>query len=144
MSDESDEEEDGPRGHLVAVFGPFASKALVVVSAKVAHQMVDVGEIDAQPAFLINAVADELDRMPEEIADSAFAALARQLALEISNPFNSATSKAACSKELRETMGALRAWAADGGEEEDDADRRARERAERIARQSAAGAPSPS
>lgn len=97
-------------GHLVGVFGPFGSRALVELPTTVARQMIDDGIVDPAPAFLLDAVRAELAsiaKRDKELAASARAELARSLAYEIANPHNSATSKAACSRELRETLDRL-------------------------------------
>lgn len=99
------------RGHLVGVFGPFGNRALVELSTEDARRLVDEGELEPQPAFLLDAVAGELDALrvrAPELADSALAGAARVLAYELSNPHNSATSKAACARELREALDRLR------------------------------------
>lgn len=85
---------------------------------------------------VVEAVERELARLHKrgavDLADSAMAAAALALALEIDTGGNSATSKSMCAKELRETLSAL--WAAAPPEEAmDDLDELAQRRASRRA-----------
>lgn len=99
------------KGCIVGVFGPFQSRALVEVPTSVAQDMVDEKVIDPAPAFLMDAVAADLAELRKRdpgVADSALGASAMALALEMSNPHNSATSKSMCAKVLIDTMERLR------------------------------------
>jgi hypothetical protein len=88
------------------------------------------------------AVLREVGALGGGLDESALAASALALAEAIDAP-GSATSKAMVAKELRETLAALRALAPPKAEE-DEIDRARRRRDERLARQSASGATSPS
>lgn len=57
---------------------------------------------------VLDAVDRDLSRLPDDLAESAFAETARALAREIDSEDNSATSKSMCARELREVMGKLR------------------------------------
>jgi hypothetical protein len=75
--------------------------------------------------------------------ESPLAAQARALAAEMDNSRNGGTSKALISKELRETLAALRALAPPKIEE-DEVELARKRRADRLARGAAAGASSSS
>lgn len=101
-------------GRIVSVFGPFNSRALVEVSAEDAMRMVDADELDACGRGVIDAIDGELAELrtrAPDAADSATAAAARSLAFELENPYNSLTSKAMATRELRESMSQLHALA---------------------------------
>lgn len=69
----------------------------------------DLPELWTQhPIQAVEAELDEIRRVSEKVADSALAAFALQMAREMSNPRNSATSKAYCAREARETITRLR------------------------------------
>lgn len=105
------QEESEARGHLVGVFGPFGKRALVEVSADVASTLVAEEIIDPAPVFIIDATLRDLDALRErdpELADSALGMTALTLAYEMANPSNSATSKAMCAGQLRDTLARLR------------------------------------
>lgn len=94
---------------LVSVFGPFNSRVLVEMSAERAHGLLDGQPLNSSlaPTRVIDATLAEiadLAKREKGLAESALAASAIALAYEIENPFNSATSKSMCSRELRETM----------------------------------------
>jgi hypothetical protein len=91
---------------------------------------------------VVEAVLREVGALGGGLEDSALAATAEALAQAIDAP-GSATSKAMVAKELRETLAALRDLAPPKIEE-DEVDRARRRRDERLARQSASGATSPS
>jgi hypothetical protein len=98
-------------GHIVGVFGPFGNYALVEMTIDQARGLVDEGEIEPAPVFIVDAVLGELDdlgKRDEKLAGSTLGALAKSLAYELANPHNSATSKAACARELREALDRLR------------------------------------
>lgn len=123
------------RGRVVSVFGAFNGRALVEVSADTAAEMVDAGELDPCGRGVIDAIDGELaalrSRAPD-LADSAVAAGARSLAYEMEHPYNSATSKAMCMREMRESMGELRRLAP-AEREKDDLDDLAARRDRRLA-----------
>lgn len=107
---EPDDEGERP-GHLVGVFGPFNSRALVEVSSTVAQQLVDDATIDPAPVFVVDAVRRDLASLAErdaELAGSGLAMSMLTMAYEMSNPYNSATSKSMCAKALADGMRQLR------------------------------------
>lgn len=98
-------------GYLVSVFGPFNSRALVMVSADLAMELVDAERIDPCGRGVIDAVDRDLALLREhspDVADSALGAAARSLAIELENPYNSLTSKAMATRELREDLDRMR------------------------------------
>jgi hypothetical protein len=96
---------------LVAVFGPFGRRALVEMSAERALGLFDQPLSPAlAPTRVIDATLNglaELAKRAPGIDESSIAATAVALAYEIDSPFNSATSKSLCAKQLRETMALL-------------------------------------
>jgi hypothetical protein len=99
------------RGRLVSVFGPFNSRALVEVSAELALELVGDEKIDSCGRGVVDAVDRDLAEIRKRypaVADSALGAAARSLALELENPYNSLTSKAMATRELREDLDRLR------------------------------------
>lgn len=110
-SRKSKTEEPELRGHLIGVFGPFNSRALVEVSAAVAAKLVGDEMIDPAPVFIIDGVLGDLAALAErdqDLAGSALGMTALTLAYEMANPNNSATSKAMCAGQLRDTLARLR------------------------------------
>lgn len=98
---------------LISVFGPFGSSALVEMSTERAVALFEEPALGSglAPTRVIDATAAEIETLVKrspELADSAMAASAIALAYQIENPFNSATSKSMCARELRETMSKLR------------------------------------
>lgn len=85
-----------------------------------------------------DAVRTELEALGPDVPDSALGALALTLAAQVD-----ARVSWAVAKELRETLGAIRVLSPPQ-EQEDDIERARRRRVERLARQSASGAPSSS
>lgn len=96
---------------LVSVHGAFASRALVDMPADLAKELFGqpLSSVLA-PTHVIDATLGEIREIAKRdkpLAESALAASAVALAYEIQNPFNSATSKSMCARELRETMAKL-------------------------------------
>jgi ABC-type branched-subunit amino acid transport system substrate-binding protein len=89
---------------VVSVFGPFGSQALVHMSSAEAAKLVETDVAATAPAYVIEAVSNDLFRLPVHLHASAMAATARAMAFELSNPYNSATSKAQCAKVLADVM----------------------------------------
>lgn len=96
---------------VVSVFGPFGSRTLVDMPTGLAVDLFEVPLGEAARTDVIDAALREVagvrSRDPE-LADSALAASAVALAYEIAHPWNSATSKSMCARELREHMDRLR------------------------------------
>lgn len=125
---------------VISVFGPFASRALVEMSADLACELFDGPLSGMGRTKLVEAVERDLAVLGEldpKLPESALAASALALAYEIEHPYNSATSKSMCAKQLRETLDRLRELAPDvaGKDEVDDLSKR---RAERLAGRSTA------
>jgi hypothetical protein len=134
---DTESETDG-RGHLVGVFGPFNSRALVEVSSEVAQKLIDDATIDPAPAFVIDAVLRDIASLAErdkELAGSGLAMSMLTMAYEMANPYNSATSKSMCAKALADAMRQLRelAPAKQGADAIDDISRAREARRERSA-----------
>lgn len=96
---------------VISVFGPFGSKALVEMSVGEAKGLIEGPMVEAAPMDVIDGVLHDLQvlmKHDETIAESALAATAVMLAKELANPYNSATSKSMCAKELKDTLAQLR------------------------------------
>jgi hypothetical protein len=102
----------GERGAtVISVYGPFSSRCLVEMSADLANELFPKGLGVSSRSNVISAAEHDVDKIRErspELAESALAAAAIRLAYEIEHPFNSATSKSMCAREMREVLGALR------------------------------------
>ena len=96
---------------ILSVFGPFGSQVLVQMPATTAHALFgDRPRADFARAETVDGVLRDLAEIAKrdsDVAESALAATAVRMALELEHPFNSATSKAQCAKELRRTMDRL-------------------------------------
>jgi hypothetical protein len=107
---------------LVSVFGPFNAYALVEMSAERAAELFDCPLTSSlSSSVVIDATEAELKLIAKRnpgLAGSALAASAVALAYEIQNPYNSATSKSMCARELRETMAKLRELAPEADAED--------------------------
>lgn len=140
---------DGDRGpvdlkafgaRVVSVFGPFNSRVMIEMNAERAEALFPDGLGDARPARVIDAIEREIESwrgLAPLVADSTYAATAVALAYEVEDPWNSATSKAYCAKELRETMTLLRAMLP-VAEKKDGINELERRREERLASRGAA------
>jgi hypothetical protein len=119
---------------LIGVYGPFNARALVEMSALRAEELLGQPLTSTvSPTRVIDATELEIAALAKReasISDTALAAAAVALAYQIDNPFNSATSKSMCARELRETMAKLRELAP-VGEEPDGIDQLAGRRANR-------------
>lgn len=96
---------------VVSVFGPFKNRVLIEMDAERAMEMFPDGLGDARPSRMIDATEGEIESwrtVAPKVAASAYAAAAVAMAYEVEDPYNGATSKAYCAKELRETMTLLR------------------------------------
>lgn len=125
---------------VVSVFGAFNSRVMIELDAERAMELFPDGLGDARPSRVIEAIEREIESWrgaSPKLADSTYAATAVALAYEVENPWNSATSKAYCAKELRETMTLLRAMLP-ADEKKDGIDDLERRRAERLAARGAA------
>ena len=91
--------------------GPFGGVTLVQMPTAVAEQLFPDGLATAAPLDVLEAVARDVAAIRERdeaLADSALAAAAAALARELANPYNSATSKSMCAREMREHLDRLR------------------------------------
>lgn len=98
-------------GKVISIFGMFNSRVLIELPSDRAAKMF-VGPLEQfSPHQLVESVQRDLDKIRElsvELADSALAASALAMALEIENPYNSATSKSMCARSLADSMATLR------------------------------------
>jgi hypothetical protein len=105
----------------VSVFGAFNSRVLIEMPAEAAQELFPEPFSESGRLNVIEAAEREVEAIGERdasLAGSALAASAVALAYEIANPFNSATSKSMCAREMRDTLDRLRELAP----EEDHAD----------------------
>ena len=120
---------------LISLHGPAkARRVLVEMSALRAEELLGQPLTSTvAPTRVVDATELEIASLAKReasISDTALAAAAIALAYQIDNPFNSATSKSMCARELRETMAKLRELAP-VGEEPDGIDQLAGRRANR-------------
>jgi hypothetical protein len=125
---------------VVSVFGPFASKVLILMSVDQAAKVFPEHLALSGSTEVSEAIARDLagiaQRAPD-LADSTLAATARALALELDHPFNSATSKSMCARALMDAMTQLRELTPEE-DEQDGLDDLSTRRANRLAGGSAA------
>lgn len=98
-------------GRVLSVFGPFGSRTLIELPTDVAQEMFPDGLAFSGRPDVVEATEREVAALGErapEVGGSALASAAVALAYELTNPFNSATSKSMCARELREAMARLR------------------------------------
>ena len=106
---------------VVSVYGPFNSRVLIEMPADKAAGLFPEPLGACGLAVVLDGVVRDLEAIAavdEALAGSGLAGVAMRLAYELEHPYNSATSKAACARELRETQETLRALAP--AEEESD------------------------
>jgi hypothetical protein len=130
---------------IVSVFGPFNSRVLIEMSSEAAQPMFPEPFARSARTHVISAAMREVEALRErdaQLADSALAASAVALAYEIENPYNSATSKSMCARELRDTLDRLRELAP-VKRREDSVDVIRNDLAERRAKRDAGGAKTP-
>lgn len=119
---------------VISVFGPFNSRVLIELSADLAMRLfAEPLERSSRTTVIEAAMRDvqAIRKRDPELAKSALAAAAVALAYEIEHPYNSATSKSMCSRELRETIDRLRELAPEQ-EETDRLDELTAQRSARI------------
>jgi len=96
---------------VVSVFGPFNSRVLIEMAAETAQEMFPDPLAISGHTNVIDGAGREVEsirKRDEELAESALAASAVALAREIEHPYNSATSKSMCAREMRDTLDRLR------------------------------------
>jgi hypothetical protein len=101
----------GLGARVVSVFGPFNSRVLIEMPAEAAEPMFPDGLGASGRVHVVEAAMREVEAIrerDEELAGSALSASAVALAYEIEHPFNSATSKSMCAREMRDTLDRLR------------------------------------
>lgn len=122
-------------GRVLSVFGPFGSSTMIMLPTEIAQQMFPDGLATSGRTEVIDAAERDIDAIrttDPALAGSALAAAAVALAYEIANPYNSATSKSMCVRELREVTDRLRELAPPK-READEVDEIAKQRAKRRA-----------
>lgn len=123
------------QARVVSVFGPFASRVLIEIPTSEAEPLFPHPLVASSRSEVFEGVERdlaEIAELDEDLAKSGLAGTARALALEIENPYNSATSKAMCAGQLRDTLARLRELAPEE-KEEDALDEIAKRRAARLA-----------
>lgn len=126
------------RVNVISVFGAFNSRALIEMPAGAAEELIGEPLAKSGRTTVIEGAEREVSAIRKrdpELAKSALAASAVALAYEIEHPYNSATSKSNCAKEMRDTLDRLRELAPEE-EKEDDLDDLGKRRAARLARPS--------
>jgi len=97
---------------VVNVFGAFHDKCLVALPIELARELFEPFDLlESSRTGVIEAVERDLEGLRARdpgLAESALAAAMIALAYEVENPYNSATSKSMCVKELREATNRLR------------------------------------
>lgn len=96
---------------VVSVFGPFSSKTMVLMSTDLAEELFPAPLRQSGRTTVVEAAEHDVASVRErdrELGDSALAAATIALAYEIEHPYNSATSKSMCAREMRDTLDRLR------------------------------------
>lgn len=138
MARKSNEPTGTDRADLIGVVTRGGSVyALVVMSGESAADALGLDVDAAAPARVLSAVERDIAKLPDDLAESALAASAVAMALEIEHPYNSATSKSMCQARLVEALKELRALAPPA-EEADAVNDIESQRAKRLARLSRA------
>lgn len=99
------------RGEVLEIFGAFGDKALLLIPTEVAQEVWREPLVKAGPMNVVEALERELAEIGKrapDVANSSLAATAIRLAYELQNPFNSATSKSMCSRQLMEALERIR------------------------------------
>jgi hypothetical protein len=120
---------------VVSVFGAFNSRVLIEMPASAAEEIFPEPLSLSARTNVIEAAERDIAAIGErdtELGASALAASAVALAYQIEHPYNSATSKSMCARELRDTMDRLRELAPKA-EEADNLDDLAARRLKRLA-----------
>ena len=119
---------------VVSVFGQFSDRVLLELPRSDAEELLGGPITQAfAPTRVIDSVEADLQKLSERgapVADSGLAQAAVALAYEIDSPFNSATSKSMCAKQLMGALDRLRELAPPE-REKDRVDELAERRAER-------------
>lgn len=128
------------RAYVLAVFGAFQSRALVEMPIEMATELFGPIQSAMRPDSIAAVERDiaAIRELDPALADSSLAATALQMAYEMANPFNSATSKSMCARALLETMEQIRSLVPDGDEEGDELDELMERRNQREASQALA------
>lgn len=113
-----------------------AGMTLIVMPTEAAEDLFPDGLGAAKRTAVVEAAERDVDSIRDrdrELGDSALAASAVALAFEIEHPYNSATSKSMCAREMRDTLDRLRELAPEQEQDADGLDELAKERARRRA-----------
>lgn len=101
-------------GRALSVCGPFGSTTIVAIPTDVAQRWFPDGIPASGRTEPVTAVTLDLDTIRKsmpELAESGIAATAVQMAYELVNPYNSATSKSMCAGRLLDALKELRSLA---------------------------------
>ncbi len=94
---------------VVSVFGAFGSRVLVEMPTSLAEELFGEAPLgECAPHNVVDAIARDLEPMPDNLSSSSIAAVALALGRELEHPHNSATSKSMCAARITEIMGELR------------------------------------
>lgn len=96
---------------VVSVFGAFKDRVLIEMPADTAKALFPEPFARSGPTNVVDGAernVEAIRKRDEELAGSALAASAIALAREIEHPYNSATSKSMCAREMRDTLDRLR------------------------------------
>ncbi len=121
---------------VVSVFGAFDSRVLIEMPAKYAESLFPEPFHQSGLSNVVDGAEREIKAIRDRdkpLAEFALAASAVALAREIENPYNSATSKSMCAREMRDTLDRLRELVPPE-RQEDAIDRLARKRTRRRSR----------
>ena len=120
---------------VVSVFGSRRAYVLIVMPAEEAQALFPEHLSASGRTSQIEAAEREVEAIrnaDKDLADGALAASAISMAFEIANPYNSATAKSYCAREMRDTLDRLRELAPPEARKDgidDLADKRAKRRA---------------
>lgn len=120
---------------VISIFGIFGSRTLIELPTSVAEQLFPEPLILSGRTDVITGAERDvaaIKRRDKALGESGLARAAVALAYEIAHPYNSATSKSMCTRELRETINRLRELAPEE-EGTDQLDALSASRADRIA-----------
>lgn len=120
---------------VIGIFGKRGERVLLELPTEFAEQLFPDGLIASGRTDVITGAerdVGEIKKRDKALGESALARAVVALAYEIAHPYNSATSKSMCTRELRESLDRLRELAPEK-EEADQLDDLSARRATRIA-----------
>lgn len=97
-------------GRVLAIVGPFGSKAVVILPTDVAQEMFPEGLAYSGLKDVVAGVERDLSEIRSrdvKLAESGLAMTALALAYEMANPYTSATAKSMCAARIKEALDRL-------------------------------------